>query len=75
MQQSATHFGVLSDRDDAQMAALAEALGDGFRLDMTHGLTLLTVRHGDAHVLDELTAGRPVKVEQRSGPTWRRVMS
>ena len=75
MQQSATHFGVLSDRDDAQMAALAEALGDGFRLEMTHGLTLLTVRHGDAHVLDELTAGRPVKVEQRCGPTWRRVMS
>ena len=74
MQQSATHFGVLADRDDAQMTRLQDALGKGFRVEWTHDLTLLTVRHGDRKVLDDLTQGRAVLVEQRSGATWRRVL-
>ena len=74
MQQSATHFGVLADRSDPQMARLEEALGPGFRLEWTHDLTLLTVRHGDGNVLDDLTKGREVLVEQRAGATWRRVL-
>ena len=74
MQQSATHFGVLADRSDTQMARLQEALGQGFRLECTHELTLLTVRHGDRKVLDDLTKGREVLVEQRAGATWRRVL-
>lgn len=74
MQQSATHFGVLADRNDAQMTRLQEALGRGFRLELTHELTLLTVRHGDGNVLDDLTKGREVLVEQRAGATWRRVL-
>ena len=74
MQQSATHFGVLADRDDAQMTRLQDALGAGFRVEWTQDLTLLTVRHGDRKVLDDLTQGRAVLVEQRSGATWRRVL-
>jgi len=74
MQQSATHFGVLADRSDAQVARLQEALGRGFRLEWTHDLTLLTVRHGNEHVLYDLTKGRDVLVEQRAGATWRRVL-
>ena len=50
MQQSATHFGVLADQGRRQMARLEEALGSGFRLEWTHDLTLLTVRHGDGNV-------------------------
>ena len=67
MQQSATHFGVLDDRDDAQMANVSRRrLGAASALEMIHGLTLLTVRHGDANVLDDLTQGRGRSMEQRA---------
>lgn len=74
MQQSATHFGVLADHNEAQMAKLKHVLGPGFTLEWTGSLTLLTVRHGDAQVMDALTEGRSVLVEQRAGATWRRVL-
>ena len=44
-------------------------------LDVVHGMTLLTVRHGDAEIVGALTANREVVVEQRSGETWRRVLA
>ena len=72
MQQSATHFGVLADRDDASLDALKAMLEPSFMLDVVHGMTLLTVRHGDAEIVGALTANREVVVEQRSGETWRR---
>ena len=74
MQQSATHFGLLIDRDDALTTNFTTLLGAGFWVDSAHGLTLLTVRHGNADVLERLTASRVVKLEQRSGSTWRRVL-
>ena len=75
MQQSATHFGVLADRDDASLDALKAMLEPSFMLDVVHGMTLLTVRHGDAEIVGALTANREVVVEQRSGETWRRVLA
>ena len=74
MQQSATHFGLLIDRDDDLMANFVGLLGAGFWVETTHGLTLLTVRHGDEEVVNELTADRTVKLEQRAASTWRRVL-
>ena len=74
MQQSATHFGLLIDRDDDLMANFTGLLGPGFWVDSTHGLTLLTVRHGDEKTLARLTASRTVKLEQRTASTWRRVL-
>ena len=74
MQQSATHFGLLIDRDDDLMANFTGLLGPGFWVDSTHGLTLLTVRHGDEETLARLTASRTVKLEQRTAATWRRVL-
>ena len=74
MQQSATHFGLLIDRDDDLMANFTGLLGPGFWVDSTHGLTLLTVRHGDEETLARLTASRTVKLEQRTASTWRRVL-
>ena len=40
----------------------------------TEGLQLLTVRHGDAAVLDRLTEGKDVLIEQRTQATWRRLL-
>ena len=74
MHQSATHFGLLIDRDDDLMANFTGLLGPGFWVDSTHGLTLLTVRHGDEETLARLTASRTVKLEQRTASTWRRVL-
>lgn len=74
MQQSATHFGLLIDRDEDLMATFTGLLGPGFWVDATHGLTLLTVRHGNEETLARLTAGRTVKLEQRTTSTWRRVL-
>ena len=50
-------------------------LEPSFMLDVVHGMTLLTVRHGDAEIVGALTANREVVVEQRSGETWRRVLA
>lgn len=74
MQQSATHFGLLIDRDEDLMASFTGFLGPGFWVESTHGLTLLTVRHGDEETLAQLTADRTVKLEQRTASTWRRVL-
>ena len=74
MQQSATHFGLLIDRDEDLMSTFTGLLGPGFWVDATHGLTLLTVRHGNEETLARLTAGRTVKLEQRTTSTWRRVL-
>ena len=74
MQQHATHFGLVTDRDDIRLESLAEFLGLAFDVRREDGLLLLTVRHGDATVVQELTAGREVVVEQVAGVTTRRLM-
>jgi len=74
MQQSATHFGLLADRDEAKRTSLTSGLGRAFQVECTRDLVLLTVRHGSREDLERLTGGRTVQVEQRSGATWRRVL-
>ena len=75
MQQSATHFGLLTDHDATRLEALQNAAKGTFEVDATHGWVLLTVRHGDEAVINTLTAERAVHVEQRAGATWRRVLA
>ena len=74
MQQHATHFGLVTDRDDVRLQTLEELLGQAFQVRREDGLLLLTVRHGDANVVRELTADREVVVEQVAGVTTRRLM-
>ena len=74
MQQHATHFGLVTDRDDIRLQTLEELLGQAFQVRREDGLLLLTVRHGDASVVRELTADREVVVEQVAGVTTRRLM-
>jgi aspartate kinase len=74
MQQSATHFGLLADRDEAKRTSLTSGLGRAFQVECTRDLVLLTVRHGSREDLERLTGGRTVQVEQRAGATWRRVL-
>ena len=74
MQQHATHFGLVTDRDDIRLQTLEELLGPAFQVGREEGLLLLTVRHGDAAVVHQLTANREVVVEQVAGVTTRRLM-
>ena len=74
MQQSATHFGLVMDRDDARLSRLEQDLAPALLTQRTEGLQLLTVRHGDAEVLDQLTEGKDVLIEQRTQVTWRRLL-
>ena len=74
MQQSATHFGLVMDRDDARLSRLEQDLAPALVAQRTEGLQLLTVRHGDAAVLDRLTEGKDVLIEQRTQATWRRLL-
>lgn len=73
MQQSATHFGLLMDRDDIRLAKLESTL-HGLHIQVSHGLTLLTVRHGNEEWMRTLTGDATILVEQQSGATWRRVL-
>ena len=74
MQQSATHFGLVMDRDDARLSRLEQDLAPALVAQRSEGLQLLTVRHGDAAVLDRLTEGKDVLIEQRTQATWRRLL-
>lgn len=74
MQQHATHFGLVTDRDNIRLQTLQKLLGRAFQMRCEEGLLLLTVRHGDAAVVRELTSGREVVVEQVAGVTTRRLM-
>ncbi|MDA0728307.1 MAG: aspartate kinase [Bacteroidetes bacterium] len=74
MQQSATHFGLLTDRDDVRLTLLQTQVHHALGMRVRHDLSLLTIRHGHADVMDTLTEGREVVVEQRAGATWRRVL-
>ena len=74
MQQHATHFGLVTDRDDIRLKTLEKLLGQAFQVRRQDGLVLLTVRHGHAAVVRELTADREVVVEQVAGVTTRRLM-
>jgi aspartate kinase len=74
MQQSATHFGLVTDHDATRIASLTLAVSGSLEVGVEEGLSLLTVRHGTQEVLDALADGWDVVVEQRAGATWRRVL-
>ncbi len=74
MQQSATHLGLLADSDAAKLAALKRATTGKFDVEESLGWVLLTMRHGDQTVMDNLCEGLEMRVEQRAGATWRRVL-
>ena len=75
MQQSATHFGLLTDHDEKKLERLSASFKGSFVAQIQEGLVLLTVRHGSREFIQNLTAERSILVEQRAGATWRRVLA
>ena len=75
MQQSATHFGLVMDAADAKIQRLEARLQGAMDIQVTCGLKLLTVRHGEQAVVDVLTQGQRTLIEQRTADTWRLLLA
>ena len=74
MQNSAVQFYLVFDTDSRKQSKLIQELGKDFNTESTDQLELLTVRHGDSELIEKLTAGRRVLMEQVNPPTVRRLL-
>ena len=57
-----------------KQSKLLQELGKNFNTEYKDQLVLLTVRHGDGELIDKLTAGMKVLMEQVNPPTVRRLL-
>ncbi len=71
MQNSALNFSVSVDGPETRIKALIEELSKSFRVKYNSGLHLLTIRHYNKHIVDELIKGKEVLLEQRTRETIR----
>ncbi|MBO9153902.1 aspartate kinase [Chitinophaga sp. GCM10012297] len=73
-QNAAITFSCCIDNNPEKIELLIKALHQGFKISYNEGLELLTVRHYKNGLLEELTKGRKVLLEQRSDSTVQLVM-
>jgi aspartate kinase len=74
MQNAAISFSCCIDNNPEKIELLIKALHQGFKLSYNEGLELLTVRYTKEGLLDELSNGRTVLLEQRSPITVQRIL-
>jgi aspartate kinase len=74
MENSAISFSVCVDEDEDKLKRLFESLNTNFIVKYNRELTLITVRHYNDQVLNELTNGREVLLEQRNRHTVRMIV-
>lgn len=74
MQNSAISFSVCLDEEKEKLQELLKELKEDYKVLYNEGLELLTVRHYTDEVLDELTSGKEILVEQKSRHTARFVL-
>ncbi|QEH42807.1 aspartate kinase [Chitinophaga sp. XS-30] len=73
-QNGAISFSCCIDNNPEKIELLIKVLHEGFRISYNEGLELLTVRHYKNGLLDELTNGRKILLEQRSDSTVQMVV-
>lgn len=71
MQNSALNFSVCVDDDKRKIGKLIKALNKEYRVLFNDGLSLLTVRHYNEELLEELLRGKEVLLEQKTRFTAR----
>ena len=69
MQNSAVSFSVCFDEDELKLQALVDELNEEFILKYNTDLQLITVRHYNLGLINELTAGKNIFLEQKSRST------
>ncbi|NND76870.1 MAG: aspartate kinase [Flavobacteriales bacterium] len=74
MQNSALNFTICSDADPHRVGGLIEELKRDYRVLFNEGLELLTIRHYNDEVLNKMTRGKDILVDQRSRVTARMVI-
>lgn len=74
MQNSAITFSACVERNEEQIASLILDLQDHYDIRYNENVQLLTIRHFNDRIIENLTAGREILVEQRSRSTVQFVM-
>lgn len=73
-QNAAISFSCCIDNNPEKIELLIKALHTGFKISYNEGLELLTVRHYQNGLLENLTKGHKILLEQRSDSTVQLVM-
>jgi aspartate kinase len=74
MQNSALSFSICVDNDGLKIPAFIEAISKEYSVKYNEGLKLLTIRHHNEQVIQQLVNPKDVLVEQKSRHTARFVM-
>ncbi|WP_298733242.1 aspartate kinase [uncultured Chitinophaga sp.] len=74
MQNGAISFSCCIDNNPEKIEQLIKTLHQDFKLSYNEGLELLTVRYTKDGLLDELSKGRTVLLEQKSPVTIQRIL-
>lgn len=74
MQNSALNFSMVIDHDPQKLDKLTDLLSEAFTIKYNEGLKLLTIRHYDQKIVDQLTKDHEVLLEQKSRQTMRVAM-
>ena len=74
MQTSALSFSVCFDSDESKFGALSQTLAADFKIKYNKDLQLITVRHHKREIIDQLSAGKVVLMEQLSRNTAQLVI-
>ena len=69
MQNSALSFSLCIDHNEILLNQIRESLESQFRLVYNTGLQLITIRYYNQRIIDEIVAGRNIKLQQRSRTT------
>ena len=74
MQNSAITFTACVDRNDEKIASLILDLRSQYHIRYNEDLELLTIRHFNESIIEQLTKGKEILVEQRNRTTVQFVM-
>ncbi len=74
MQNSALSFSVCFDEDKTKTPALLRDLKKNFLVKYNTNMELITVRHYEKAIIDDLIKGKKIMMEQKSGTTLQMVV-
>jgi len=74
MRNTAISFSICTHDDDQKFAALEAEMNDEFKVVIDRGLELITIRHFNQEVVDELKKGKIVLFEERLSNTLQMVV-
>ena len=74
MQNSALNFSVLIDHQQMDVSRVKELLGEGYHIRYNENLELVTIRHYNDKIIEEMSANKTCLVLQKTRTTVRLVL-